>query len=143
MINQLWKAWRDDYLLSLRERTQYKLKSGRIQSHQMPNVDDKVIVYDETPRGSWKLAKIVELDVSIDGLVRSAVVKLGSGRNIIRPLCLLYPLVCSDHSSETLSNEQNDITNDTVECRKSTRRAADIARGLIWKCLDEALKYGI
>ena len=94
LINQFWKAWRDDYLLSLRERTQYKLKSGRIQSHQEPNVDDIVIVKDETPRGSWKLAKIVELNVSRDGLVRSAVVKLGSGRNLVRPLCLLYPLEC-------------------------------------------------
>ena len=137
LINQFWKAWRNDYLLSLRERTQYKLKSGRIQSHQEPNVDDIVIVKDETPRGSWKLAKIVELNVSRDGLVRSAVVKLGSGRNLVRPLCLLYPLECSDNSSETLSTEQNDITNDTVEVRKSKRRAADIARGKIRKCLDE------
>ena len=87
LINQFWKAWRDDYLLSLRERTQYKLESGRIQSHQEPNVDDIVIVKDETPRGSWKLAKIVELNVNRDGLVRSAVVKLGSGRNLVRPLC--------------------------------------------------------
>ena len=69
LINQFWKAWRDDYLLSLRERTQYKLKSGRIQSHQELNVDDIVIVKDETPRGLWKLAKIVELNVSRDGLV--------------------------------------------------------------------------
>ena len=137
LINQFWKAWRDDYLLSLRERTQYKLKSGRIQSHQEPNVDDIVIVKDETPHGSWKLAKIVELNVSRDGLVRSAVVKLGSGRNLVRPLCLLYPLECSDNSSETLSTEQNDITNDTVEVRKSKRRTADIARGKIRKCLDE------
>ena len=140
LSNQFWKAWRNEYLLSLRERTQYKLKSGRIQSYQEPNVDGIVIVKDETPRGSWKLAKIVELNVSSDGLVRSAVIKLGSGRNIVRPLFLLYPLECSDHSSETLSSEQNDITNDTVGVRKSTRRAADIARGKIRKCLDEALK---
>ena len=103
-------------------------------------MDDIVIVKDETPRGSWKLAKIVKLNVSRDGLVRSAVVKLGSGRNIVHPLCLLYPLECSDHSSETLSTEQNDITNDTVEVRKSRRRAADIARGKIRKCLDEEIK---
>lgn len=99
-------------------------------------MDDIVIVKDETPRGSWKLAKIVELNVSSDGLVWSAMVKLGSGRNIIRPLCLLLPLECSDDSSETLSSEQNDVTNATDEIR-STRRAADIARVKIRKCLDE------
>ena len=64
-------------------------------------------------------------------------VKLGSGRNLVRPLCLLYPLECLDNSSETLATEQKNITNDTVEVRKSTRRAADIARGKIQKCLDE------
>ena len=115
LVNQFWKAWRNGYLLSLRERTQNKLKSGRIQSHQEPNMNDIVIVKDETPRGSWKLAKIVELNVSRDGPVQSAVVKLGSGRSIVRTQCLLYPSECSDHSSETLSTEQNDITNDTVE----------------------------
>ena len=81
-------------------------------------MDDFVFVKDETPRGSWKLAKIVELNVSSDGLVQSTVIKLGSGQNIVRPLCLLYPLECSDHGSETLSSEQNGITNDTVEVRK-------------------------
>ena len=50
-------------------------------------MDNIVIVKDDTPRGSWKLAKIVELNVSRDGLVQSAVIKLGSGRNIVRPLC--------------------------------------------------------
>ena len=67
-------------------------------------MDDIVIVKYETPGGSWKLTKIVELNVSSDGLVRSAVVNLGSGRNIVRPLCLLYPLECSGHSLETLSS---------------------------------------
>ena len=58
-------------------------------------MDDIIIVKDATPRGSWKLAKIVELNVRSDRLVRSAVIKLGSGQNIVRPLCLLYPLECS------------------------------------------------
>ena len=37
---------------------------------------------------------MVELNVSGDGLVRSAVVKLGSGRNIVLALCLFYTLEC-------------------------------------------------
>ena len=30
LVEQFWRAWREDYLLSLRERKQYKLSSGRI-----------------------------------------------------------------------------------------------------------------
>ena len=29
ILNQFWKTWRDDYLLSLRERTQMKMKESR------------------------------------------------------------------------------------------------------------------
>ena len=75
-------------------------------------MNDIVIVKDDTPRGSWKLAKIVQLNMSRDGLVRSAVVQLGSGRNLVRPLCLLYPLECSDNSSDSITSEHNDAMRD-------------------------------
>ena len=92
---------------------------------------------DETQHGSWKLAKIVELNVSRDVLVRSAVMKLGFGQNLVCSLCLLYPLECLDNSLDTFSSEQNNITNEVC---KSVRKAADISKGKILKCLDETLQ---
>ena len=38
LLNLFWKIWRDDYLLSLRERTQSQTKCGRIQSTVSPGV---------------------------------------------------------------------------------------------------------
>ena len=137
LVEQFWRAWREDYLLSLRERKQYKLSSGRIQSDQDPNVNDIVIVKDDTPRGSWKLAKIIQLNMSRDGLVRSAVVQLGSGRNVVRPLCLLYPLECSDYSSDSIASEHNDALRDDVKTRRPMRKAADIARRKIRQLVGE------
>ena len=81
------------------------------------HISDIVIVKDETQHGSWKLAKIVELNVSRDVLVRSAVMKLGSGQNLVCSLCLLYPLECLDNSLDILSSEQKNINNDTIEVR--------------------------
>ena len=104
------------------------------------HISDIVIVKDETPRGSWKLAKIVQLNVSSDGPVRSAVIKLVSGQYLICSLCLLYPLECLDNSSDILSSEQKNINNDTIEVRKSSRKAADISKGKILKYLDETLQ---
>ena len=31
LVGQFWKAWREDYVLSLREMAQYKFKSRRLQ----------------------------------------------------------------------------------------------------------------
>ncbi|XP_054280801.1 uncharacterized protein LOC128998611 [Macrosteles quadrilineatus] len=96
-LNSFWKIWKKDYLLSLRERTQHNIKQGRILSTQHPQVGDVVHVHDTLPRGTWRLGKIEVLNVSADGNVRSAKLKLGSGKYITRPINLLYPIEVSDH----------------------------------------------
>ena len=63
LLDKFWKMWREDYLLSLRERTESKLKSKRVQSKHSPTIGDVVLVKDEIPRGCWKLAKIVSLNL--------------------------------------------------------------------------------
>ncbi|CAC5354893.1 unnamed protein product [Mytilus coruscus] len=54
-----WKTWRDEYLLSLRERTANKLRSGRIQCNTPAKVGDKVLIKDNLTRGSWKIGAYV------------------------------------------------------------------------------------
>ncbi|XP_063411612.1 uncharacterized protein LOC134694529 [Mytilus trossulus] len=51
-LNMFWKTWRDEYLLSLRERTANKLRSGRIQSKTPAKVGDIVLIKENLPRGS-------------------------------------------------------------------------------------------
>ncbi|CAC5413046.1 FAM208A [Mytilus coruscus] len=54
-LNRFWKVWRDDYLLSIRERTTVKLKEKRVRSNQYPQISDIVLIKDDLPRGMWKI----------------------------------------------------------------------------------------
>lgn len=90
-LSSFWKIWRDDYLLSLRERQQIKLKEPRAQSPFTANVGDVILIKDDLIRGSWRLGRIQELIKSRDGQIRSARVLLPSNKIIGRPLSLLFP----------------------------------------------------
>ena len=61
LLNTFWKVWRDEYLLSLRERMQSTLKSGRIKSQSASSVVDVVLIKDDLPRGCWRLGKLLSL----------------------------------------------------------------------------------
>lgn len=63
-LDAFWKAWRDEYLLSLRERTAYRLKERRVKNSEEPQIGDVVLVKDDFPRGSWKIGRLCELTVS-------------------------------------------------------------------------------
>ena len=89
-LRSFWQIWRNDYLLSLRERSQIKLKELRIQSPYAVNIGDVVLIKDNLPRGSWRMGRIQELVNSRDGHVRSAKVLLPSNRMVGRPLNLIY-----------------------------------------------------
>ncbi|MCG7879158.1 MAG: reverse transcriptase domain-containing protein [Candidatus Thiodiazotropha endolucinida] len=104
LLDSFWNIWLHEYLTSLRERTQMKLKSGKLQSKVSCRIGDIVLIKDNMPRGSWRLGKVIELIQSADGFVRSARVQTQSGRILGRPLCLLYPIETSDNKE----NESND-----------------------------------
>ena len=92
LLDKFWLIWRNDYLLSLRERAQIKLKETRVRSPYSATEGDIVLIKDELPRGSWRLGRIEELVKSGDGELRSAKVLLPSRKVIGRPLKLLYPI---------------------------------------------------
>ena len=71
-LNSLWKVWKDDYLLNLRERlqTQRKVKGTRIQAAEEPKEGSIVLLKEDLPRGVWKMAKITELISNNDGKIR-------------------------------------------------------------------------
>lgn len=92
ILDTFWQIWRNEYLLSLRERMQNKHKSSRIQSTALPSVNDVVIIKDDLPRGYWRLGKLSKLNVSKDGHIRSAEVTTATGKILKRPLNLLFPI---------------------------------------------------
>ena len=66
-LDSFWRIWRDDYLLSMRERSQRKLKVHRTQLPFNANVGDVVLVKDDLPRGMWRIGRIYELIESREG----------------------------------------------------------------------------
>ena len=100
-IDSFWKIWKEDYLLSLRERSQRSLKGPRTQSPFSANVGDIILIKDDLPRGSWRIGRIMDLETSRDGQIRSAKVLLPSKKIIGWPLSLLYPIECQVKDTDT------------------------------------------
>ena len=94
LLDRFWLIWRNDFLLSLRERAQIKLKEKCVRSPYSATEGEIVLVKDDLPRESWRLGQIEELVKSGDGKIRSAKVLLPSRKVIGRPLKLLYPIEC-------------------------------------------------
>ena len=86
ILQRLWSRWRHEYLISLRE---FHRISGN--NHQTIKVGDIVLVHDDKPRYSWKLAIIDELIRRNDGLVRAANIRSKTGTTN-RPITKLHPL---------------------------------------------------
>ena len=47
LLKMFWKIWRNDYLLSLREKRQQKFKIWKNTVQVLPNIGDVVLVKDD------------------------------------------------------------------------------------------------
>ena len=114
LLNQFQARWRYEYLTSLRE---HHRTTGNNSQRVKPG--DVVLVYDDSPRNTWKLAIVEELMTGKDGLVRAVKIKTAQGRTN-RPIAKLIPLEVStpivpetDRSSSAAHQETT--VGDTVE----------------------------
>ena len=141
-LNSLWKVWKDDYLLNLRERRQTHVKGPRIHEAEEPKVGSIVLSKEDLPRGVWKMAKITELISSNDGKIRAAKVLLPTKKVLNRPLNLLYPLECDSGREIEMTQdgeqlkETEEITSNTL---RLTRAAAIRAREQIKRLLSSEI----
>ena len=97
-LQQFWTIWRNEYLQALQERASVRHRTPKVASTNSPKCNEVVLVKENLPRGSWKIAKISSLIEGRDGLIRSAKIKIPSGKILVRPINSLYPLetTCSD-----------------------------------------------
>ena len=93
-LDKFWQIWRNDNLLSLRGRTQTKLKPPRVQTPTAAKVDfigHIVLIKDNLPRGYWRIGRITEMIRRISRFAQQRYfyhqIKI-----IGRPLNLLYLL---------------------------------------------------
>ena len=127
-LNRFWEIWSNEYLLSLRERTQHHVKAGRIQSTFSAHVGDVVLLRDNLPRGVWKLGKIQELIPSQDGQIRTAKVLLPSHKVLNRRINLLCPIECPasepSYTNSVDSTDSVETTNQVSDVDNSTENVA-------------------
>ena len=130
-LNSAWKMWRDEYLLSLRERYQMFLKSSRIKSNVFQRKNQIVHIKDKMPRGSWRIARVVEPIIGRDGQIRSAKLILPSGITLTRPLNLLYPLETSIPNDDEKKDEEDkveDMNRNDVKDEEGVNDEKDISK---------------
>ncbi|CAF1573923.1 unnamed protein product [Didymodactylos carnosus] len=130
VLDIFWKTFRDDYLLSFRERkNENKIRGAACD---VPQVDQAVLIKENLPRGLWKIGLVQRILPGPDGEVRSAVVRTSKGKQFNRSIKLLYPLECIN-KEEKIVEKVTDINNGEEEEKeqinlKSQRGAADRAR---------------
>ena len=74
ILQRFWSRWQHKYLTLLREFHRISRNN-----HQTIKVGDIVLVHDDKPRNSWKLAIIEELIRGNDGLVRAVNIRTKNG----------------------------------------------------------------
>ena len=83
VVGQFWKRWLREYLSVLHQRQKW------LQPQPSLSVGDIVMIADSnSPRGSWPIAKVIEVKPGRDNLVRSARVRTKT-TELVRPISKL------------------------------------------------------
>jgi hypothetical protein len=119
ILQRFWKRWMHEYLTSLRE---FHRSSG--DNKQIIKEGDVVLVHDDSPRSTWKLAVVEYLIRGGDNLVRAANIRTSTGYTNT-PICKLYPLELSTNEGEQgdISNcdQENLVVNNSTEQERTVR----------------------
>uniref|UniRef100_A0A914PDM6 Integrase catalytic domain-containing protein n=1 Tax=Panagrolaimus davidi TaxID=227884 RepID=A0A914PDM6_9BILA len=93
IIDRFWNRWSHDYLNLLREKNNDEHNNARGATQRTPIPGEYVLVSEaDQPRGSWKIAKIVDCLTSPDEQIRSAEIEYVDGFRTRRAINHLYPL---------------------------------------------------
>ena len=73
LANILWTRWRQEYLDSINKRQKWNEAKRNI------SINDIVLICDENAaRSEWRIARVVEVFLSKDNLVRSVRLQIGT-----------------------------------------------------------------
>ncbi|XP_064080576.1 uncharacterized protein LOC135197436 [Macrobrachium nipponense] len=144
VIHAFQEQWEKEYLQSLRDR--HYFNGDPTQPFQTKiKVGDVVLVHNDTPRCMWKLARVIQLMPSSDGLVRVVKLQTSNGETT-RSVDKLYPLEVSkpvdmytvEAAEKNLGDSQNSEGYQAEERPK--RRAATNSRRFLQQLInDEAV----
>jgi len=99
-VNAFWKTWAKDYLSLLHTRSRWRKTNDDVKPNEL------VLVVDEQmPRSTWKLARVVRAEAETDEHVRKALIRTSNGKQFLRDRTSLVRLELDDRS------EVNETTN--------------------------------
>ncbi|XP_065893695.1 uncharacterized protein, partial [Dysidea avara] len=101
LLRDFRKRWCHEYLAALRE---YHRASGN--NKQSIREGDVVVVHDDTPRATWRMAVVTDLIAGRDGLIRAAVIRTANG-NTTGPITKQYPLELNATEEKELGVEKS------------------------------------
>ena len=121
-LDFFWKVWKDEYLLSLRERIPLVHKQFKSYCDKEPTEGTIVVVNDDNlPRCSWKFGKIVRLIISRDCKIQSAEVQLPGQSIITRSISHLYPLKLPEKADKSVKGlDETDVREKSVFKQNTT-----------------------
>ena len=100
--------FKDQYLESLR----FQNKATRSRPGSLPSPGDIVIIWSKSDKLLWKKGLVTEFVTSLDGLVRSAYVKVNN-KIVLRSLKHLYPLeLKAEQDVQNYINNKESLQND-------------------------------
>ena len=121
----LWKRWKHEYLVALREKRNLKNKDKTFRI----NVGDVVMIKRwEKNRGHWKIGIVNHLYNGKYNIIWFAQLRIGK-KLIDRPIQLLYPLElhCEGIATTNEDDKKNELNQSATEFRRK-RTAAEIAK---------------
>ena len=122
ILGDFKKRWCHEYLTSLRE---YHKASGNNQRRVKKG--DVVIVHDDTPRATWKMAVVEDLIVGKDSLVRAATIRTANGTTT-RPITKLYPMELNETDEKKVGVEKSPTVADPDDVRDEQTTDPDDSR---------------
>ena len=122
ILGHFKKRWCHEYLTSLRE---YHKASGNNQRRVKKG--DVVIVHDDTPRATWKMAIVEDLIVGKDSLVRAATIWTANGTTT-RPITKLYPMELNETDEKKVGVEKSPTVADPDDVRDEQTTDPDDSR---------------
>ncbi|KIH53810.1 hypothetical protein ANCDUO_16050 [Ancylostoma duodenale] len=127
-LQELWKVWKGNYLLELRNFHQKRIKQKKFTRKQLFPGEVVLLTDENAPRGDWQLGLILELIKDPDGEVRS--VKLRTKQSTLeRSINMLTPLEISksgnDMNERYEENTGNNESNEKIEEKETHQKETD------------------
>lgn len=111
IVQDLWKRWRNEYLVQLTERSKWRQARRNLQENDIVMIHD-----DNLPPGKWLMGRVIDLHPGSDGHVRVVTVKTKNG-TLKRPVTKLSLLPINNESPQINPKHTADSENSTTNPR--------------------------